>query len=100
MSYFDSTIWGKNAENLKRYLTKGKQIGVQGYLKQERWKDKQTENNRSRVYIVADSVQLLGGKSDETESCGGSYKGGGTFQANDEKQEEPSMDGFTEDIPF
>ena len=37
VNYFDITIWGKTAENLKQYLTKGKQIAVEGYLKQDRW---------------------------------------------------------------
>ena len=35
-NYFDVTIWGKTAENLKPYLTKGKMIAVDGYLKQDR----------------------------------------------------------------
>ncbi|MBR4791002.1 MAG: single-stranded DNA-binding protein, partial [Treponema sp.] len=37
VNYFDITIWGKTAENLKPYLTKGKMIAVDGYLKQDRW---------------------------------------------------------------
>ena len=37
VSYFDVTIWGKTAENLKPYLTKGKQVCVEGSLKQDRW---------------------------------------------------------------
>ena len=58
VSYFDVTIWGKAAENLKPYLTKGKQICVCGYLKQDRWvKD---GKKQSKISIVADSVQLLG----------------------------------------
>src|SRR5574344_2839743 len=62
VSYFDVTIWGKTAENLKPYLLKGKQIAVDGALKQDRWeKDGQ---KFSKVTIVADNVQLLGGKSD------------------------------------
>ena len=61
-NFFDVTIWGKTAENLKPYLTKGKQICVDGYLKQDRWeKDGQ---KFSKVSIVANNVQLLGGKSD------------------------------------
>ena len=36
-NFFDVTIWGKTAENLKPYLTKGKQIAVEGYLRQDRW---------------------------------------------------------------
>lgn len=37
VNYFNVTIWGKTAENLKPYLTKGKQICVEGHLKQDRW---------------------------------------------------------------
>ena len=70
VNYFNITIWGKTAENLKPYLTKGKQICVEGHLKQDRWeKDGQKQ---SRVTIVADNVQLLGGRSD-----GGSSNAGG-----------------------
>lgn len=62
-SFFDVVIFGKTAENLHPYLQKGKQIAVKGYLKQDQWQDKQTGENRSRVSIVADEVQLIGGQS-------------------------------------
>lgn len=58
VSYFDVTIWGKMAENLKPYLTKGKKIGVKGFLKQDRWKD-QDGSNHSRVSVIAEEVELL-----------------------------------------
>ena len=75
VSYFDVTIWGKMAENLKPSLVKGKQICVEGYLKQDRWeKDGQ---KKSRININAEKVQLLGG---------------GNNQQND--------GGFPEDNPF
>ena len=67
VNYFDVTIWGKTAENLKPYLTKGKQIVVDGYLKQDRWKD-QNGNNQSRIKIVAQSIQLLGGNQNQQDS--------------------------------
>lgn len=57
-SYFDVTIWGKTAENLKPYLNKGQKICVKGFLDQDRWeKDGQ---KFSRVGIVAESVELCG----------------------------------------
>ena len=56
VSYFDVTIWGKTAENLKPYLTKGKAITIEGFLKQDRWeKDGQKQ---SRISIVAENVWL------------------------------------------
>ena len=55
-SFFDVVIWGKLAENLKPRLTKGTQITVSGYLKQDRWeKDGQKQ---SRVQVVADLVEI------------------------------------------
>jgi len=58
-SFFDITIWGNQAVNLKPYLKKGKMIAVDGYLKQDRWeKDGQ---KMSKISIVANNVQLLGG---------------------------------------
>jgi single-strand DNA-binding protein len=60
-NYFDVVIFGKQAESLKPYLLRGKQIGVTGFLKQDRWTD-QNGQNRSRVTLVANDIQLLGGK--------------------------------------
>lgn len=60
-NFFDVVIFGKQAESLKPHLVKGKQIGITGYLKQERWSD-QNGQNRSVVKIYANDVQLLGGK--------------------------------------
>ena len=108
VNFFNVTIWGKTAENLKPYLTKGKQICVEGHLKQDRWeKDGQKQ---SRVTIVADSVQLLGGgKGDSSQN---SYQTGGApkFQPiNNAPVQNPSYQsdpyGYTgsdlpEDIPF
>jgi single-strand DNA-binding protein len=75
VNYFDVTIWGKTAENLKPYLTKGKQICVEGYLKQDRWeKDGQ---KFSKVTVVANNVQLLGGRGESNSSGGYAQQNGG-----------------------
>lgn len=68
VSFFDVTIWGKLAENLKPNLVKGKQICIEGYLKQDRWeKDGKKE---SRVNITAEKVQLLGGGKNQQDNGG------------------------------
>lgn len=87
-SFFDVVIWGKTAENLKPYLTKGKQIAIVGHLMQDRWKD-QNGNNRSKVYIVAEEVQLLGG-NDKNAQKSDSYN----------RQPEEQSSDFQEDLPF
>lgn len=58
-SFFEVSVFGKSAETLNQYLTKGKQIAVQGRMKQERWEHE--GKNMSKIVINADSVQLLGG---------------------------------------
>ena len=115
--FFDVSYFGKGAEAVKPYLTKGKQIAVQGSLRQNRWeKDGQKQ---SRVVIVADSVELLGGNGGN----GGGYSGGAGSDFNGGYQQRPSYSqpsnqnapmggfdmndsfggdssGFSEDIPF
>ena len=82
-SFFDVTVWGKMAENISPYLSKGKQIAVQGYLDQQRWeKDGQ---RFSKVCIIAEQVQLLGGKDTGVKQQAQGYTEAGS---DDDFQEE------------
>lgn len=58
-NFFDVSVWGKTASAIKDYMVKGKQIAIQGHLQQQRWTAADGQH-RSRVEIVADSVQFLG----------------------------------------
>jgi single-strand DNA-binding protein len=53
-------LWGKSAESLAEYLTKGKQIYVEGRLQTRQWDDKDG-NKRYTTEIRGDRVVLLGG---------------------------------------
>lgn len=58
-------IWGKTAETLNQYLTKGKLICVEGRIETRKWEDKDG-NDKYTTEIRADRVTLLGGgKRDE-----------------------------------
>ena len=57
VNYFDVVLWGKSADSLKSYLTKGRQVSIEGELRQNRWE--QDGQARSKVEIVANNVQLL-----------------------------------------
>lgn len=61
-NFFDVTLWGKQGEALNQYLSKGKQIAVEGELRQSRWE--QDGQKRSKVEVAANNIQLLGGNSD------------------------------------
>ena len=82
-SYFNITVWGKSAENLKDYLKKGQQVCIEGKLKQDRWeKDGKT---LSAVKIVTENVQLLGGSRNGNQAT---------------PQENILAEAFPEDVPF
>lgn len=61
-SFFDCTYFGKGAEAISQYLQKGQQVAIQGSLEQQSWTDKTTGQKRSKVLIICNSVQLLGGQ--------------------------------------
>jgi single-strand DNA-binding protein len=113
VSFFDIVLWGRQGESLNQYLVKGKQVGVDGELRQDRWtKDGQ---NHSKVTVVAANLQLLGsGTGAGGGGSGGSYQGrndggsaggpGGSVREapppGGASQEAPGDDGFADDIPF
>ena len=55
-------IWGKTAEVLHEYLTKGKQIYVEGRLQTRKWQDKDGQD-RYTTEVVADRMQMLGARA-------------------------------------
>ena len=90
-------LWGKSAESLSEYLTKGKQIYVEGRLQTRQWDDKDG-NKRYTTEIRGDRVVLLGGGSGRAQALDRGESGGGppaTPTAPDAS--EPLTD---DDIPF
>src|SRR5215212_11558140 len=78
-------LWGKTAETLQDYLTKGKQIYVEGKLQTRKWKDKDG-NDKYTTEVRGDRVVLLSGGGG-----GGRGEGGGGRTAVDDpmNQAEP-----------
>jgi single-strand DNA-binding protein len=62
--FVDVTVWGKSAENCAKFLRKGSSALIIGRLNLDEWTDKQTGQKRSKLGVVAESVQFLGGKRD------------------------------------
>ena len=60
-TFVDVTLWGKTAELAGRYLTKGKSVMITGRLKLDTWDDKTTGQDRSRMTVVGEEMQFLGG---------------------------------------
>lgn len=119
-SFFEVSLYGKSAESLKPYLVKGKQVAVDGELRQDRWE--QDGQPRSKVVIAANNVQLLGGNVSgtgggtpaggygSTQPTRASYQTRGNVDSSASQGYEPDRydsstygggsDSFPEDIPF
>ena len=97
-------LWGKSAESLSEYLTKGKQIYIEGRLQTRKWQDKDG-NDKYTTEIRADRITLLGGgggggggmrTQQRTPAAVGAGGGGGDH----EPMGEPITDLSDDDIPF
>ena len=92
-------LWGKPAESLTEYLTKGKQIYVEGRLQTRQWDDKDG-NKRYTTEIRGDKIVLLGsagGGRGPAVDRGGDTMGGHTPAPAGPESSEPLTD---DDIPF
>tara|TARA_R100000664_G_scaffold10889_1_gene17863 strand:- start:3956 stop:4351 length:396 start_codon:yes stop_codon:yes gene_type:complete len=74
------TIWGRTAENVAKFCTKGKEIYVEGKIQTRKYTDK-SGNDRYSTEIVADNVRFLGGKNDNAPIAQSQSNG---FPVNDE----------------
>src|ERR1700761_1703038 len=60
VTFVDVDIFGRTAENVSQYMRKGRPILIEGRLRLDQWDDKQTGQKRSRLGVVAETVQFLG----------------------------------------
>ena len=74
-SFFEVTVWGRQAEVCAEYLEKGRTVRVVGRLRQDRWDD-QDGNPRSRVCITAEHVEFGRKKDGERGEPGESGESG------------------------
>ncbi len=91
-------VWGKLGELCGRYLSKGRQVYVEGRLQTRSWEDQQGQKKYT-TEIVATAVQFLGGASGEAGMGQGRSSGTGKDQQFEEFGPEPSFDS-SEEIPF
>lgn len=77
VTFVDVTLWGRQAEIAGQYLAKGRSVLIEGRLQQESWEDKETGKRRSKLKVVAEQMQLLGGGGSVDESPSGSDSHGG-----------------------
>ena len=65
VSFIDCVVWARAAEVICEHMKKGNAILIDGELRQERWKDKESGANRSKIKVHVKSFQFVGGKRDD-----------------------------------
>ena len=114
-NYFNVVVFGSQGDNCANYLFKGRPVAVDGRLRWSSWEDKNGGGKRSKVEIVAQTVQFLGSRDDGGQGGGGNQgqqaqQGQGGFAGSDVPADtsdfgDPagvgsSGGGSDDDIPF
>ena len=107
VSYFDAVLMGRSAESVHKYLVKGKQVGIQGELRQNRWEKE--GQARSKVEVFVNKLELLGGGSDGggrggqdryDTNTGSPDRGPGQDSGRSSSGGHDSGSEFEDDVPF
>jgi len=102
-TFVEVTLWGRTAEVAGEYLKKGRPIFIEGRLQLDSWDDKQTGQKRSKLKVIGESMQLLGGRPGGTvapgESAEEDRQPGGKTSAPPPKSTAPAAPDEDE-IPF
>ena len=94
-NFIDCNAFGKSAESIGKFFTKGKPIHLEGKLRFESWEDKSSGQKRSKLKVVVDQWTFC-----ESNGGGqGSGHGGGNAQTHDRKPADAATVN-QEDIPF
>ena len=96
VTFIDVTLWGRTAEIVGEYCKKGRPLFVEGRLQLDQWDDKQTGQKRSKLKVVGDNIQLLGGRE---SGEGGGRSGGGDYEERASSERPPAGGGFKKSPP-
>ena len=103
VSYIDCVAWGKTGEIIAQYVQKGRALLVSGRLEQRSWDDKESGQKRSKVEVIVEDFNFVGGQGER----GGApvASGGGASSSSSKKKDEVVEDIGDEpinldDIPF
>jgi single-strand DNA-binding protein len=78
-TFVDVDAFGRQAEVIAKYLSKGRPILIEGRLKLDSWESKEGDK-RSKLKVVLENFQFVGGRAEGESSGGGSSGGGGGFE--------------------
>ena len=106
-NFIDCNMFGRRAEALHRYLTKGTKVAIEGRLHYSSWEDRNTGQRRSKVDVTVDELEFMSSRNSAGGNGGASYGGNdGSYNAPAQQRsqvipEPPAPSAYNdEDIPF
>jgi single-strand DNA-binding protein len=105
-TFVDVEAWSRQAETIAKYCTKGRPLFVEGRLRFDQWEDKASGQKRSKLKVVLENFQFLGGRDDsagggpESGSARGDAGSGERHAPPPRRSAPPPADNLDEDVPF
>ena len=93
MTFVDCEAWGRQAEVMAQYLSKGRPVMIQGRLKLDSWQDKDG-GNRSKLKVVVENFQFLGSREGGGAGSGGNSAGENSAGERYQSAGAPSGGGY------
>ncbi len=102
VTFVDVDVFGRTAENVGQYMRKGSPILIEGRLRLDQWDDKQTGQKRSKLGVVAETVQFLGSPRAGDGGAPAAPSSRPVSRGNVSPAAEPDSDGPPpdDDVPF
>jgi len=115
VTFVDVEVWGRQAETMGQYLSKGRPLFIEGRLKLDSWDDKETGQKRSKLKVVCENFQFIGAPKasaefsdqppggDKPAEAGKSQRGapkGERSPTPARESEEPPLPVGDDNIPF
>jgi single-strand DNA-binding protein len=88
-TFVDVTLWGRTAEIAGEYLKKGRPVLIEGRLQLDTWDDKQSGQKRSKLKVVGEGLQLIGGRPGGGGGGGGDEEGSGAPRSSNFSKSAP-----------
>src|ERR1700758_246436 len=98
VTYVDVVLWARLAEIAGEYLKKGRPIFIEGRLQLDTWDDKQTGQKRSKLRVIGETMQLLGGRP--PGAGGGGSEGGDSRKTTPPPKAAEKAEPDDDEIPF
>jgi single-strand DNA-binding protein len=99
VTFVDCEAWGKTAEILSKYVSKGRPLLIEGRLKLDQWQDKEG-NKKSKLKVVIENFQFVDSKGEGGSGGGGGGSSGGSSRASSSQSDDSDPTIQDDDIPF